>query len=42
MKQHFLNIAASFADLGIILPLLLGMTIATGMNTGVVLMGLGV
>ena len=42
MKQHFLNITASFADLGIILPLVLAMTSAAGMNTGLVLMGLGV
>ena len=42
MKQHFLNFAACFADLGIILPLVLAMTITAGMNTGLVLMGLGV
>jgi len=42
LKQHFLNITASFADLGIILPLVLAMTIAANMNTGLVLMGLGV
>jgi hypothetical protein len=42
LKQHFLNITASVADLGIILPLVLAMTIAAGMNTGLVLMGLGV
>ncbi|MCU7819587.1 MAG: putative sulfate/molybdate transporter [gamma proteobacterium symbiont of Lucinoma myriamae] len=42
MKQHLLNIAASFADLGIILPLVLGMAVATGMNAGFILIGLGV
>lgn len=42
LKQHLLNIAASFADLGIILPLVLGMAVATGMNTGLILIGLGV
>ncbi len=42
LKQHLLNIAASFADLGIILPLVLGMAFTTGMNTGFILMGLGV
>lgn len=42
LKQHLLNIAASFADLGIILPLVLGMAVTTGMNTGFILMGLGV
>ena len=42
MKQHLLNIAASFADLGIILPLVLGIAVTTGMNTGFILIGLGV
>lgn len=42
MKQHLLNIAASFADLGIILPLVLGMAVATNMNTGFILIGLGI
>ncbi len=42
LKQHLLNIAASFADLGIILPLVLGMAVATGMNTGFILIGLGI
>lgn len=42
LKQHLLNIAASFADLGIILPLVLGMAVATNMDAGFILIGLGV
>lgn len=41
LKQQLANISASLADLGLILPLTLAMTLATGMNTGVVLTGLG-
>lgn len=42
LKQYLLNISASFADLGIILPLVLGVSVATGMNTGFMLIGLGI
>jgi hypothetical protein len=41
LKQQFQNIAASLADLGIILPLMLGTAIATGMNAGLALAMLG-
>jgi hypothetical protein len=41
MKQQLQNIAASLADLGIILPLMLGTAIATGINAGIALIGLG-
>lgn len=40
-RQVFLEFTSSLADLGIILPLTLGMCIATGMNAGIALMGLG-
>jgi hypothetical protein len=41
MKQQMQNIAASLADLGIILPLMLGTAIATGIDAGIALAGLG-
>lgn len=41
-KQVVVNISASFADIGIILPLVLGMAVATGMNAGLILIGLGI
>lgn len=41
MKQHFQNTAASLADVGIILPLMLGTVIATGIDAGLALLGLG-
>jgi len=41
MKQQLQNIAASLADLGIILPLMLGTAIATGIDAGIALVGLG-
>jgi hypothetical protein len=41
LKQQFQNITASLADLGIILPLMLGTAIATGINAGIALALLG-
>ena len=41
MKQQIANISASLADLGLILPLTLGLALGASMDLGALLMGLG-